>query len=320
MLLTTEVAVKLGKKTDSYYESKGYIIPKEYDKRHHRWHVKEGTTLKIKVNDLLSNSKITVEALCDYCKEEHIFTTYQGFNRGRHEIDKDCCLSCKFLKQQDIIRNRYGVDFPSQTPGTGTKIKEALRKDFTIIQEAFIKSNFKLLSTEKEYENADSILRFICLKHEKEGEQTCNSKAARYERGNGCIYCVREIHIETTPRGKDSPHYNINMTDEDRKKHRIIEGYDSWRLNVYKRDNYLCQCCGKKATRKQKIHAHHLYNYADNADLRTDIDNGITLCRECHYGFHSKYGKKDNTPEQYEEFKLSQQFKNNIVQPIQEVI
>jgi len=31
---------------------------------------------------------------------------------------------------------------------------------------------------------------------------------------------------------------------------------------------------------------------------RYDIENGITLCEECHMSFHIEFGKKDNNPEQ----------------------
>lgn len=35
---------------------------------------------------------------------------------------------------------------------------------------------------------------------------------------------------------------------------------------------------------------------------RTDVDNGITICRAIHYLFHNIYGRHNNTKEQFEEF------------------
>lgn len=35
--------------------------------------------------------------------------------------------------------------------------------------------------------------------------------------------------------------------------------YKNWRKNVYERDNYTCQCCGKHG----KLNAHHLISFAD---------------------------------------------------------
>ena len=35
---------------------------------------------------------------------------------------------------------------------------------------------------------------------------------------------------------------------------------------------------------------------------RTDINNGITLCVDCHKKFHEKYGNKNNDLNQIKEF------------------
>ena len=75
-------------------------------------------------------------------------------------------------------------------------------------------------------------------------------------------------------------------------------GYQQWINSVYKRDNYICQVTGKRGL----IHAHHLEAWNSNKELRYDIDNGITLLFSVHSEFHKKYGKGNNTREQFKEF------------------
>ena len=75
--------------------------------------------------------------------------------------------------------------------------------------------------------------------------------------------------------------------------------YRLWREAIFARDNWVCQKCKKQGV---KLHSHHIKNFIDFPELRLAIDNGITLCKECHQNFHKKYGKKNNTKEQLEEF------------------
>ena len=66
--------------------------------------------------------------------------------------------------------------------------------------------------------------------------------------------------------------------------------YIIWRNEVYKRDNWTCRICKKKC-KERDIVAHHLQLFSEFPELRFDIDNGITLCRSCHFREHSKNKK-----------------------------
>ena len=59
-------------------------------------------------------------------------------------------------------------------------------------------------------------------------------------------------------------------------------GYSSRRSAVLHRDNYTCQCCGKKNCR---LEVHHII-FRSNSGT-DDEENLITLCRECHDGIHA---------------------------------
>jgi len=101
-----------------------------------------------------------------------------------------------------------------------------------------------------------------------------------------------------TIRGENHYHWKGGITPENKRIRRSIE-FRLWRESVFARDNYTCQKCKEKGG---KLHPHHIQNFAQYPELRFAIDNGITLCRECHKLFHKKFGLRNNTKEQLEEF------------------
>ena len=89
--------------------------------------------------------------------------------------------------------------------------------------------------------------------------------------------------------------YKYEVVDT-KKKYRDDANYKIWRTNVFKRDFYTCQHCSVKGG---KINAHHIKPYKNHIELRTVLENGITLCYECHIKEHKrlrglKHGKKKN--------------------------
>ena len=59
-------------------------------------------------------------------------------------------------------------------------------------------------------------------------------------------------------------------------------GYSSRRSAILHRDNYTCQCCGKKNCR---LEVHHI-KFRSNGGTN-DEENLITLCEDCHKGVHA---------------------------------
>ena len=143
-------------------------------------------------------------------------------------------------------------------------------------------------------------VKFNCEICGEEVEQT----KCQYD-SNEHHYCSYECARKGVTKfysGKNSPFYNPNISDEERENGRFIEGYDAFIRGVFERDNYTCQCCGDN--RGGNLQAHHLNGYDWDKEHRTDINNGITLCEECHKKFHKQYGYGKNTKQQFSEFML----------------
>jgi len=77
------------------------------------------------------------------------------------------------------------------------------------------------------------------------------------------------------------------ITSENHKLRTSAE-YKLWRNAVYERDNYTCIWCGNRGCR---LEADHIKPWCDYPALRFAIDNGRTLCKECHKKTDN-YGKK----------------------------
>lgn len=106
---------------------------------------------------------------------------------------------------------------------------------------------------------------------------------------------------QATLKGVKSATYNPSITDEERAVGRFYPEYHAWRKNVFSRDDYTCQLCGKRGG---TLAAHHLYSYAEYKDLRTTPSNGITLCERCHKDFHNTHGRKQNTYSEFYEYAI----------------
>ena len=224
-LITTKVKIIISGKMISYYETKGYKIPRSLDNRG-RLKVRRGTTITVDVNDLPQNSQVAIQLQCDECKK--IYNTfYSTYSSMKKENNKTYCQKCA-----SIIYNSG--------------------------ENAFWKN--KKFSQEHK-------------KHLSE------SKIGKYK-------------------GENNPYWNPNLTSDDRENRRLIDGYTEFVKKVLHRDNYKCQCCNSTVDLK----VHHLNGYNWYKEGRLEPNNAITLCQNCHSNFHYKYGKGNNTKEQFNEW------------------
>lgn len=163
---------------------------------------------------------------------------------------------------------------------------------------SYIEYEGYVLLSEK-YINANEKLKTKCPKG-----HVYHVSFGSFKQGYRCMKCAVEKRS-----GLYSNLYNPNLTIEERIKLRSYEEYRKWRTSVYERDNYTCVCCEKIGG---KLNAHHIYNYNEHEELRTDIDNGVTMCSECHNKFHRIYGYKNNNLFQLHDFIKKENKFNNL--------
>lgn len=158
------------------------------------------------------------------------------------------------------------------------------------LQEYFRSQGCELLATE--YKNNATKMPYRCV---------CGNVAMTnwglFKNGHRCQVCkINKLS------GPNSCKWKPDKTRDERVRQRLIDGYKEWRTAIFERDNYTCQKCHNRGRR---LNAHHYYSYVDNPELRIDLDNGITLCLECHNSFHGIYGKANNTKAQFDEFLIT---------------
>lgn len=287
-----------------------------------------GSARRKEISQVLDNLKewgytVPKEFVYKNSLEVHIFTCASGHRReiSYHSLERTPhCPECNGnpLKHDDKnlidILSKYNLKYLGGYTGAESKfhyececgeiahntlksIRKGIRcrkcnkhKRYLLedVKECFESENYTLLT--EEYIDNKQHLRFIC-DNGHEGKVNFNS----FQKGTRCATCYFE-----SVKGENSPHWNPNLTGEDREKNRKYPEYEEWRISVYRRDHFTCQCCGYK--NGAKLNAHHLNSHDWAIDLRTDIDNGITLCDICHTDFHLTYGYGNNTKEQFEEY------------------
>ncbi len=61
--------------------------------------------------------------------------------------------------------------------------------------------------------------------------------------------------------------------------------YGFWRSAVFSRDSWTCVDCGYHG---RDMHVHHMKPFATFPKERFSVENGKTLCKQCHASYHPK--------------------------------
>lgn len=285
MLPDQTVIINWNSKIKKHYVDRGYTFTKMKD------------PFEVNIRDLTDGSAAKVRVICDYCGTESM-VVWRSYNMLQRKclIHKDCCNSpeCTAKKAQDTLFIKYGVSNASKIDGAKEKAK---------------KTNLKRYGAENPFASEQIKEKILKINNEKYGGNSsmcCPEIVKKAKRTSLEKYGVE--HYSQTQEYRDrfskenSPVWKSD-TNYSRDERGTLE-YNDWRKAVFARDMYTCKCCGAKSHkgRSVELHAHHIANWKDNVDCRYDVNNGVTLCDKCHYKFHSIYGKRNNTREQFETF------------------
>jgi len=90
--------------------------------------------------------------------------------------------------------------------------------------------------------------------------------------------------------GPKHPCWKNSISDEERNHRRDFNAQAKWRMKIFERDEFQCQKCHDN--RGHNLHAHHIEPHYRNKDTRWQLNNGVTLCSECHRLYHRIFGHK----------------------------
>ncbi len=100
-----------------------------------------------------------------------------------------------------------------------------------------------------------------------------------WNKGKKNVYSLETIReMSNAKKGQKSNLWKGGITPVNTMIRASLE-YKLWRKSVFERDNYICIWCGQKGG---KLSVDHIKPFALYPELRFAIDNGRTLCIDCH--------------------------------------
>lgn len=281
------------------------------------------------VKCLNDSRKKRVDLVCDYCGKYYNVQECNYKNKKHHYCSKECKNNHHSVLMKGNLNPRYN----SKTVKCDMCNKDILRRESQVYDRNFCDnecySNYRKIYYTKEnhssWNGGEVKVNCSCCGN------TISRKKSEIRTNNYC-----SVECMWSDRGRlYSSENNSNWQGGITKiseylRHNINE----WKLDSFKKYDFKCDITGEK----DNLIIHHLYNYSEIIKevfevsklpiyecineysydeletLKTNCLNihynrglGVCLTENMHIKFHSIYGKKNNTLEQYNEFKI----KNN---------
>lgn len=281
---------------------------KEYQKKNHNYlkkkskEYREANKEKIKENDKEYREK-NKEKIKEYSKKYYRNNKeyYNELNKKNYEKNKDKYLETrkkyeqnnkekiKERKKKYAIKNKEDITKRKQEYYYDNK--ELYKKLNYIYRNSFLnwKSKSKMRSDIEKYENIkksdDNYLMIQCAYCGKWYKPIIKEIKNRL---NCILYSSGEGRFYDTEKCKQAcPTYYQKLYFKDQKPATSREVQPQVRQMVFERDNWTCQKCNThKDDLEVPIHCHHIDPVSQNPIESADVDNCITLCKDCHKEVH----------------------------------
>jgi len=229
-----------------------------------------------KCNGIAATTK--VDCICGICKKEFKLS----LSRFKNGEGKYCSNTCAGIAQSGNKNHQWN----------GGKIKcicEFCYKEFESIPSR-IKKGEKYCSKKCSDNASKTSIKCICKICKTEFERSPSKIKL-----NGDKYCSHKC-LGIAQSGKGGSNWKGGVTPL-KIIFRTSKEYADWRISCMARDKFTCQTCGKKGG---MLNVHHIKTVKDifkeydiktrsdfiNCDELWDMDNGITLCIDCHKEIH----------------------------------
>jgi hypothetical protein len=211
---------------------------------------------------------------------------------GEHEkFPPKIIFDCPMCGSKDSLFYNKKLEFLLCKKCSKDFIVEKQRLTQEEVKELFKKENAILIS---DYKNTNQKLTFKCSCGELGSILLTNLKY------KGVKPLCKKCQLKYSyPKGRESPNWNSNLTEENRISWGRNNEDKQWYRRIFEKFGYTCFISGK---RNIPLSAHHLFQYSKYPDLRLNLDNGICIDRDLHYEFHKRYSYLDTSIENFCEF------------------
>jgi hypothetical protein len=211
-----------------------------------------------------------IKVICDGCNEI-VLKRLQDLNV---DVNEHFCRSCGKKGDKNPIfglkgelNPKYGIKVPSivgeNNPAKRLEVREKISKS-----------------------NKGKPSNMLGKNHSKETIDKIKKSNTGQKRNETTIEKIREARKKQV--GENCPGWKGGITSHIRRL-RNSDEYQLWRKSIFNRDQYKCKLCSESGV----LNAHHIIGVSVDISLIFDTNNGITLCKKCHFDFHSRYGMKE---------------------------